>query len=253
MLYEVAPPHEGNDGCAQQEIQMTAAVRDLAFGEIWNIVQFGQSVTKVFRARRGKAVNDHSLSLDDLRMWLMYAVEHPTRKKDKPTMTNEQRAALVQAWIPIIRGLSTAHDKATVDQCEFDMERHLMPMLSAPVKQLRQFYADLVEALKADPTIPFFVWAMFQSWGDVILKEASDEDVRELKKELAAEIADMVEEDVRPDVGKAIAGALQWRSPETLVKVRDAVKAGSKARLVGKESCLFMQVEVDGQPVTVML
>jgi hypothetical protein len=237
---------------------MASSVRDLAFGEIWNTVQLAQSVTKCVRIRHGERINDHSLSLDDLRMWLMYAVEHPHRggKKGtrKPTMTDDQRRALVQAWIPIIRGLATAHDKATVDKCEFDMETHLMPMLSAPVKQLRQFYNELVEALKADKTIPFFVWAMFQSWGDVILKEASDEDVRGLKKELAGEIAELVEKDVAPDVPKAIAAALQWRSPETLTKVRDAVKAGAKPKLVGKESCLFLQVETaDGQTETVML
>ena len=169
-------------------------------------------------------------------------------------MTDHERAALVQAWIPIIRGLSTAHDKASVDRCEFEMETHLRPLLTAPVKQIRAFYADLVAALKADSTIPFFVWAMFQSWGDVILKRAGDDAVKELKIELAREIAELVEKDVAPDVPKAIAAALQWRGTETLTKVRDAVKNGAKPRLVGRESCLFLQVALpDGREETVML
>lgn len=222
---------------------MTTTMRDIAVGELWNTIELAKSVARNFRARttrEGANVNDHSLSLEDVRMWLMCAVEHPSRRGRKP-LVNVQ--AMVDAWVPIVRGLSTAHEKAAVDRCEFDMETHLLPMLAAPVKQLREFYAALVVALKADPTIPFFVWAMFQSWGDVILKHAPDGEVRELKTALATEIANLVEADVRPDVPKAIAAALQWRSPETLEKIRDHVKhGGQKAKLTGKESCLFLEV-----------
>lgn len=235
------------------------AVRDLAFGEMWNIVELAKSCITYRSRANGPGVNDHTLSFDDLRMWLMYAVEHPSRGRGhkgwrKPTMTTNARAALVAAWVPIIRGLSTAHGKATVDRCEFDMETHLRPLLVTKVADIRAFYAALVTALKADATIPFFVWALFESWGDVILKRAADEDVRALKKELAAEIVDLVEADVAPDVPKAIAAALQWRSAEQLIKVRDAVKSGAKPRLVGKESCLFLEVELpDGHCEVVML
>lgn len=48
----------------------------------------------------------------------------------------------------------------------------------------------------------------------MVLKDAKDGEVKTLKTKLAREIADLVEKDVRPDIGKAIAGALQWRSPE---------------------------------------
>ena len=244
---------------AGQEIRDTHAVRDLAFGEIWNLVELGKVVMKVYRPPKAVRLKGENqvLSLDHLRMWLMYAVEHPARGRKgvtKPTMNATERTALVQAWIPIIRGLSTAHEKASVDRCEFDMDAHLMPLLKCRVADIRAFYAELVTTLKADPTIPFFIWAMFEGWGDVILKEASDEAVRELKKELAGEIADMVAEQVQPDLPKAIAGALQWRGSETLEKIKGAVVSGGKPRLVGKESCLFLMVpDSDGVEHTVML
>lgn len=244
---------------AGQEIRDTHAVRDLAFGEIWNIVEFGKAVMKIYRPPKAIKVKGENrvLSLDHVRMWLMYAVEHPSRGRKgatKPTMNATERTALVQAWVPIIRGLSTAHEKAAVDRCEFDMDVHLMPLLKCRVADIREFYAELVTTLKADTTIPFFVWAMFESWGDVILKNASDDAVRELKKGLAGEIADMVAEQVQPDLPKAIAGALQWRGPETLEKIKGAVASGGKPRLVGRESCLFLLVpDSEGREHTVML
>jgi hypothetical protein len=148
---------------------------------------------------------------------------------------------MVEAWVPIIRGLGAAHNKEELDRCEFEMERHMTPLLAAPVKQLREFYAGLVEALKADPQVPFFVWSMFDAYHQVIVKKASDAEVLELKKDLAQEIADLVEADVRPDIRKAIAAALQWRAPEQLEQIRDAVKGGAKPKLTGRESCLFLE------------
>ena len=45
---------------------------------------------------------------------------------------------------------------------------------------------------------------------------------------------------------KSLVHALQWRSPEKLAKVKDAVvkaqAAGEKPRLRGRESCLFLEV-----------
>ncbi len=160
---------------------------------------------------------------------------------------------MVQNWVPIIRGLCTAHDKAPLDQCEFAMDEHLSPLLTAPVKQIREFYAKLVIALKADQSIPFFVWAWFESWGEVIIKTAPDGDIKELKTTIATEIAEMVEKDVQPDLKTAIAGALRWRSPESLEKIKTAVRSGGKARMVGRESCLFLEVDVDGKTERVML
>lgn len=97
------------------------------------------------------------------------------------------------------------------------------------------------------------MWSWFEAWGEVILKRAPDGEVKALKTALASEIAELVEEDVKPDLRKAIAGALQWRSPESLGKIKAAVESGGKARMVGKESCLFLEVDVDGATERVML
>lgn len=208
---------------------------------IWECIKLGQSVVKHKEFSKEGCVH----CLDDLRALLMYGVENPSRRK----RTNMDVQKMVDRWVPIVKGIATAHDKGKVDQCEFAMDEHLTPLLSAPVKEIRAFWALLVKTLKEDPEVPFFVWAMFEGWGEVILAKAPDGAVRQLKVELAREIAEMVEKDVVPDLKGAIAGALQWRGEETLTKVRDAVKAGGRARMVGRESCLFL--EVDGE--TVML
>lgn len=220
-------------------------VRDYILS-LWDVVESSKNIMLWNRSlvKRGGC-----RSLQDFRAFLMYAAEYPSRKRRTPMHV----ADMVTRWVPIIRGLATAHDKAPLDQCEFEMEEHLNPLLTAPVKQIREFYEQLVIALKADPTIPFFVWAWFESWGEVILKRAPDGEVKELKSALAAEIATMVEAQVQPDLKQAIAAALQWRSPESLEKVKAAVATGGKARMVGRESCLFLEVETTDGLARVML
>jgi hypothetical protein len=208
---------------------------------LWENVRFGQ--TLYWRLRINRRQNpppgfDDGWTFDTVRAFLMYAVEHPSRRRRTPVDVT----VMVDRWMPIVKGLATAHEKGDVDKCEFAMDEHLTPLLAAPIKQVREFYTALVGRLKADPEIPFFVWAAFEGWGDVILKNAPDGDVKVLKTQLAAQIAEMVEEDVKPDLKTAIAGALQWRSSETLEKVKTAVEKGGKARMVGRESCLFLEV-----------
>jgi len=221
------------------------SVRDVVMS-IWDQVKGAQALTLQF-SRFSK--NGGCRSLQDLRALLMYSVEVTSRKKRMPVNVKE----MVERWVPIIRGLSISHDKAPIDQCEFEMEQHLAPLLTAPVKQIREFYEQLVIALKNDPTIPFFVWAWFESWGEVMLKKAPDGEIKQLKTTLAEQIAILVEEDVKPDLKTAIAGALQWRSSESLEKIKTAVEKGGKARMVGKESCLFLEVETSEGLARVML
>lgn len=147
---------------------------------------------------------------------------------------------MVVNWVPIVRSLSVAHSKEEFDRAEFEAETHLAPILTAPVAQLREFYARLCDALRADEAIPFFVVASFDAWHEVILKRAPDEDVKELKTALAAEVAELVEQDILPDLRAALTGALQWRSPDKLKKIKAAVQSGAKPSLRGRESCLFL-------------
>lgn len=219
---------------------------------IWSQVQFAQQV--VMRAKnrdpeRPLSTQNRKLNIDGVRMFLMYAVEHPSRQKRTPVDVDE----MVEKWVPIIRGLSTAHDKATVDRCEFDSEDHLLPLTSAPVKQLREFYAKLCDRLEADPTIPFFVWRSFRTWGDVILAKLPDGGVKKLRGDLAKKVADLVEQHIQPDLNAALVGALQWRDAESLEKMATAVEGGAKPRMRGRESCLFLDVETEHETLTVML
>lgn len=232
---------------------MTLSVRDAALS-MWDTVQLGHWMTE----RPFHDGDDASAKADrktgrwtylTLTAFMRYAAAHPGTRRKTPM----DSAKMVRAWVPIIRGLATAHDKATLDRCEFDAETHLAPLLTAPVKQIREFYAALVVALKADNQIPLFVWSAFEAWHEAIVKRAPDEGVQELRTKLAAEVADLVERDVAPDLRDALIGALRWRSAEILEEIRGAVQAGGKPRLKGRESCLFLCVPTASGEATVML
>jgi hypothetical protein len=162
--------------------------------------------------------------------------------------------ALVEKWCKVLVGLAVAHDKDEADQYEAAIEDMLTPILAAPIKQVRQFYPKLLAALKADPKVPFLVWRAYEVWVDQVISKAKDEDIKELKTALAAEITEMVEGDIKDQIPEAMIRALQWRSAEQLEQVKEVVtrekKAGRGVRLKGKESCLFMYAGVDetGQP-----
>lgn len=219
--------------------------------ELWSAAKFAFDAGRIRAFHTSAFSEKRDAPLARLRCLWMYACQYPGTRRKTPMNIPE----MVQRWLPIVRGLSAGHDKAEIDRCEFELEQHIMPMLSAPVAQLRKFYGELVAALKADPTIPFFVWTTFESWGEVILKNAADGEVITLKKALALRIADMVEKDVHADLKEALMGALQWRSEAQLKAVEAALQTGeSKPRLRGKESCLFLVVnEGTEQQVEVML
>jgi len=204
---------------------------------LWSIAKFA---TDLHVARSFPVAGEKYPPFDKFRSLFMYRM-HPEYPRGRRTRMNVQE--MVDRWVPIVRGLSAGHDKEEIDRCEFEMERHIMPMLAAPVAQLREFYAQLVKALKADRTIPMFVWTLFESWGEAILKKAPDGEVITLKKSLALRIADMVEKDIHADLKEALVGALQWRGENQLQAIEAGLKTGeSKPRLRGKESCLFLVV-----------
>ena len=161
--------------------------------------------------------------------------------------------ALVERWAKVITGLATAHDKDEADRYEAAIEECLTPILAAPIKQVRAFYPKLAARLKNDPNIPFLVWRGYEIWIEQILSKAGDEEIKQLKTDLAREITELVEQDVKDQIPDQLIRALQWRLPETLEKVKaEVVKAkehGEPVRLRGRESCLFMEVGgEDGDP-----
>ena len=161
--------------------------------------------------------------------------------------------ALVERWAKVIIGLATAHDKDEADRYEAAIEQCLTPILSAPIKQVRDFYPKLLTRLKNDPSIPFLVWRGYEIWIEQILSKAPDEDIKQLKTDLAREITELVEQDVKDQIPEQLMRALQWRRPEVLEKVKtEVVRAKERnepVRLVGRESCLFMEVGgEDGDP-----
>jgi hypothetical protein len=179
----------------------------------------------------------------DLGVLIKYSDEHyrTGRRKKVPIKVDE----FVKLWLDTIVGLCTAHDKDAVDRYEVQVEECLKPMLRAPVKQLREFGPKLLAALKEDQRVPYLVWVAYEVW-IAQMKDAPDEDIKELKADLAKQVVDLVIEDARRDLPHAMVLALQWRSPEKLQKTKEVVEreraAGRPARVRGRESCLFLEV-----------
>ena len=204
---------------------------------IWELVQFCKKAP--FEMALEASGKGYVFTLKDFVALLMCASKYPGRGKRRPPMDIPY---MVNKWVQIVKGLTMSHDKPTVDRVEYDSELFLIPILEAPIKQVRAFYADLVTALKRDPEIPFFVWSWFEIWGEAIMKNVPDGEVKALQTQLAEQVATLVEKDVQPDLRAALVGALKWRNPEALQRMKVAVEDGGKPRLVGRESCLFLEV-----------
>src|SRR5882672_1260821 len=76
--------------------------------------------------------------------WYGHKQPHTGRKKRLPVKVDE----MVKKWHLMVVGLATAHDKDGIDRYEAGVEECLLPMLAAPVKQLREFAPKLLASLK---------------------------------------------------------------------------------------------------------
>jgi hypothetical protein len=171
--------------------------------------------------------------------FLAYGCEHPTRRK-RTSMDVEKT---IDAWVPLIKKLAIAHDIDEKDAASSELDSHLLPVIAAPVAEIRKFYRKLTKRLKTDVTIPWAVWRLFEFWGQNVLDRIEKEEVEGLKKELALRIAEnTVKQIPQEDWLNAMLGALQWRSPEKLKEIEAGLEAGHKPRVRGKESCLFLSV-----------
>ena len=165
--------------------------------------------------------------------------------------------ALVERWRVTVAGLCLAHDKDEADRHEAALDECLTPLLSAPIKQVREFADKLAKALKDDPKVPFLAWRAYEVWVEMMVKNAKDTELKQLKTELAKEIVHIVEADIVPQIPEALARSLQWRSPEKLEEIRELAEsekvAGRKPRLKGRESCLFLELGgTDDEPKVVV-
>jgi hypothetical protein len=161
---------------------------------------------------------------------------------------------LVNKWIEAIAGMCLAHSKDEYDAQDAKADDLLGPILTAPIKQVREFYAALKMAMEKDKRVPFMVQMGFEVWGQFEVKDAPDEGIKRLKRKLAADIAELVEEPIKDQIPGAIKRALMWRDAETLEAVKETLEKGVKPKLRGRESCLFLEMSRVGKPkVSVML
>jgi len=181
---------------------------------------------------------------------LRYALDGHASTKRRISMNVP---ALADAWIEAIVGMVLAHDKDSYDAADAKADELLGPLLAAPIRQIREFYSLLLEKMKADKRVPMLIWMGYEAWGECQIKNAPDEGVKKLKNALAAEIADLVEAPIREQIPGAIARALRWRDPETLQAVKETLQSGKKPKLVGRESCLYLEIGRGKNKVSVML
>lgn len=201
-------------------------------------------------AMLANAIQSPTRRIASLGMILRYGMQNGMGRRKRVPVNVEE---LVGKWIEAVVGMSTAHDKDTYDAHDAKADELLGPLLAAPVKQVREFYFKLLETMKADKRVPMLVWIGYEAWGAVMVKDAPDEAVKRLKHKLAAEIAEIVEMDVQDQIPKAIERALCWRDLETLQAVKETLQSGSKPKLIGRQSCLFLECGRGKKKVSVML
>ncbi len=211
--------------------------RDAVMG-LWDLAELSKRIGRFRRVR-------------NMAFLVEYGVKIWSRKRKTPMDVPK----MIEDWRSVIVILCTAHDKKEIDKAEYRMDELLSPLLIAPVAELRSFYDGLSSVLEKDPKVPFFIWSIFSAWGEVVVKPSLEKTkIKRLRRKLASDIAQMVDDDIKPDITKAIAGALMWRDPETLKEIKADLKAGAKPRLRGRESCLFLVTKrADGTEHQVML
>jgi hypothetical protein len=158
---------------------------------------------------------------------------------------------LVASWVDVLVGLTTAHDAQGHDGADFRTDELLGPLLVAPIADVRAFAERLAGKLEADPRVPYMVWRGYKRLVLPIFENRPVGDQVQLRADLAREVALMAERGIdRGELVDAIAGALQWRGPQTLGAVKEGLQAGRKPRIRGRESCLFLELDgEDGEPV----
>jgi len=157
--------------------------------------------------------------------------------------------AMVERWHVTMRQLSTGHSHADFSDAEYSSDDLLLPILSAPIVQLREFAARLAQALEDDERVPFMVWSSFKEVVLPLILTRPEGKTLQLKTEIAREIAELTADDIpREDLITAIASALQWRSSDLLERLRANAQAAKadpavpRPRMTGRQSCLFLTI-----------
>lgn len=178
-------------------------------------------------------------NMEKILSFLAYACEHQSRRKRVPVDVQE----MVGKWTPLVKQLALAHDVDEKDLASSTLDDLLKEVITAPVKQIREFYRELTAALKKDKTVPWALWKLFDFWGENVLDKLETEQEMTLRGELAQQIAERsIEKIPVKDWVDSMIGSLMWRSPEKLEQIKASLDQGHQPRVRGKESCLFLAV-----------
>lgn len=173
------------------------------------------------------------------------------------TMDDTELQTLAERWVESLVAMSTAHDHEDRSRMDETTDELMRPLLTCPIAQVREFTRRVARMLEADARVPFLVWSSFKKLVEPLVLKSKDGSRVRLEELLAAEVAEIVVTRMEPaELVAAMAGALQWRSPESLKDVKAALteQPEAKPRLRGRQSCLFLHVpKRDGSEAVVVL
>ena len=176
--------------------------------------------------------------IDDLAVSLMYETIHPVRKRRQKV---ENLDKFAEQWKEVLLAFATAHTRKQLDEADYKTEDLFKGILAMPVEQVREFFSLLLEKLKADDGVPYYLWFSLEKWKEKAVGVAQDVEAKVLQAELAGELAGMLEPGLSGQLRQALQESLKWKSPDVLARIKAVVESGQEVRMTGRESCLFLE------------
>lgn len=195
-------------------------------------------MTAVYVAEMAGHILIETHRIRDLGVSLMYETLHPSRKRRQRV---ENLDAFAEQWKGVLLALGTAHTKEQLDAADYHTEDLFKGVLSMPVEQVRKFFDLLLEKLKTDGRVPYYIWCCLEKWKEKAAGVAQDVEARVLQAELAGELAGLLEPALSAQLRQSLQESLKWKSADVLGRIKAAVEGGQEVRMTGRESCLFLE------------
>jgi hypothetical protein len=195
-------------------------------------------MTAMYVAEMAGHVLIETHGIKDLGVSLMYETIHPSRKRRQKV---EDMDKFAEQWKEVLLAFATAHTREQLDAADYRTEDLFKGILNMPVGQVREFFNLLLEKLKADDRVPYYLWFSLEKWKEKAVGVAEDVEAKVLQAELAGELAGLLEPALSGQLRQALQESLKWKSADVLARIKAAVESGQEVRMTGRESCLFLE------------
>jgi hypothetical protein len=162
-------------------------------------------------------------------------------------ITVEDIEQFAELWKNTLLRLNLSHTREAIDEADYKIDELFQQFFLMPLKQVREFHTALLQILKDDEKVPFYLWKTVESWGLQPMSEAQEVEGWLLQTQMAKSLAEVLEPKLSPQLKEALINSLKWRGAETLETIKQAISKGHEPKLKGKESCLFL--EIDGKEI----